>query len=127
MTGTSTRLPLVERVAMNVDRAAVQRDEQERAAQATAERVKFLYGRLFGHVSRGSGVAALRTEDAALKAFGGAVDQANNLLQVEILRVAVDNRWASVVQAFIKVWDGEHPIAATVEELWNLTSRRAPA
>lgn len=118
---------MLDRVKAKIDPAAVRRIEQERAAQATAERIKFLYGRLFGHVSRGSIVTGLRTEDAALKAFGGAVDQANNLLQVEILRVAVDKRWASVVKAFIKVWDGEHPIAATVQELWNLTNRRAPA
>ncbi|WP_133057954.1 hypothetical protein [Mycolicibacterium vulneris] len=121
------KLPLVKRVAMNVDRAAVQRAEQERAAQATAERIAFLYGRLFGNVSLGSIAAGLRAEDAALQAFGGAVDQANNLLQVEILRVAIDKRWTSVVKAFIKIYDGEHPIAATVQELWNLTNRRAPA
>ncbi|MDF3342098.1 hypothetical protein P3H80_32075 [Mycolicibacterium septicum] len=45
----------------------------------------------------------------------------DNRLQVEILRVAVDNRWGSVVNAFINYWAGEHPIGDTVEELWNLT------
>lgn len=120
-------MTIVERVARNVDRAAVERAEQVHAARTTAERITFLHSRLFGNVVPGGDVAALRTENAAREMLTTALDSANNLRQVEILRVAVDNRWASVVEAFIKVWDGEHPIAATVQELWTLTSRRAPA
>jgi hypothetical protein len=108
---------------MNVDRAAVQRGEQERAARVTEERIDALYSRLFRGVVPNLAVAALRTENAALDLFRSAD---SNLLQVEILRVAVDNRWTFVVEAFIKVWDGEHPIAATVQELWNLTTGRLP-
>jgi hypothetical protein len=117
-------MTLIERCAAKVDRAAVQRVEQERAAQATVERINFLYSRLFSRVVPNQVVAALRTENAALDLLRSAD---SNLLQVEILRVAVDNRWTSVVEAFIKRYDGEHPIAATVQELWTLTNRRAPA
>ncbi|WP_221043173.1 hypothetical protein [Mycobacterium senriense] len=112
----------MERVARNVDRAAVEHAEKKQAARATAERIEFLYRRLFGKVSVGTQVAALRTENAALQDFGRAVDQANNRLQVAILRVAIDNRWATVVNAFINLWDGEHPIADTAKELWHLTT-----
>lgn len=112
---------------MNADRAAVKRAKQDRAARATAERITFLYSCLFGNVVPGRDVAALRTENTAREMLATAVGSANNLRQVEILRVAVDNRWASVIEAFIKVWDGEHPIAATVQELWNLTTGRASA
>ncbi|WP_231975940.1 hypothetical protein, partial [Mycobacterium sp. E2462] len=91
---------------------------------ATAERINFLYSRLFGRVVPNRVVAALHTENAARELLQCAD---SNLVQVEILRVAVDNRWASVVEAFIKVWDGEHPIAVTVQELWTLTTGRASA
>lgn len=124
MTGALPSMTVVERCMAKVDHAAVKRAEQDRAAQATAERIKFLYSRLFGRVVPNRVVAALHTENAARELLQSAD---SNLIQVEILRVAVDNRWASVVEAFIKVWDGEHPIAATAQELWNLTTGRASA
>ncbi len=106
--------------AMNVDRAAVERNERIRAARAAEERQKFLYSRLFQHVTPNRDVAGLRTEgqanDMYRRAPGG-----DTPLQLQILRVAIDNRWGSVVNAFIKTWAGEHPIANTVQELWNLT------
>jgi len=124
MTGTLPNMTVVERCMAKVDHEAVKRAEQDRAAQATAERIKFLYSRLFGKVVHNRVAAALHTENAARELLQSAD---SNLMQVEILRVAVDNRWASVVEAFVKVWDGKHPIAATVQELWNLTTGRAPA
>ncbi|MEE2853506.1 MAG: hypothetical protein VX424_12755 [Actinomycetota bacterium] len=107
---------------MKVDRAAVERMTKERTAQATAERIAFLYSRLFGNVAPGRDVEDLRTENEAREMFTTALGSADNLRQVEILRVAVDNRWANVVNAFIKAWDGEHPISAAAQELWNLTT-----
>lgn len=127
MSSAPAGLTIVERCQRQVDRAAVERAEQERAAQAIAERIDFLYARLFGNVVLDRYVAALRTENEAQEAFRGALDNANKRLEVEIVRVAFDNRWASVVKAFIKAWDGEHPIANTVEELWRLTTSRASA
>lgn len=112
---------MAERVAKNVDPAAVEVMRRAEAARRNAERSDFLYGRLFGNVQPNRDVASLRTEDQAREMFRLALENANNLLQVEILRVAVDKRWPSIVTAFIKVWDGEHPIADTVRELWNLT------
>lgn len=112
---------------MNADRATVKRAKQDQAARTTAERITFLYSRLFRNVAPGRDVAALRTENAAREMLTTALGSANNLRQVEILRVAVDNRWTSVIEAFIKVWDGDHPIAATVQELWTLTTGRLPA
>jgi hypothetical protein len=114
-------LTIVERCKRQVNRAAVERAEQDRIAQATAERITFLYSRLFGNVVPSRDVAALRTENAAREMLAIALGSADNLRQVEILRVAVDNRWASVVNAFIKAWAGEHPIADTAKELWHLT------
>lgn len=114
-------MTMADWAAKNVDPAAVEVMRRAEAARATAERVDFLYGRLFGNVQPNRDVACLRTEDQAREMFGVALENANNLLQVEILRVAVDNRWPSIVTAFIKIWDGEHPIADTVRELWSLT------
>lgn len=92
--------------------------ERERIARANAERIAFLYSRLFGNVAPGRDVAQLRTESQASNMFLRA--RGENRRQVEILRVAIDNRWDSVVNAFIAVWDDEHPIADTVQELWTL-------
>ncbi|MFL0294218.1 hypothetical protein ACJH6J_24705 [Mycobacterium sp. SMC-18] len=102
-----------------IDHETVERSERERAANAAEERRKYLYARLFQHVTPTRDVAGLRTESQASDMFLRA--RGENLLQIAILRVAVDNRWGSVVTAFIKLWDGEHPIAGTVQELWNLT------
>lgn len=120
-------MTVVERCIAKVDRAAVEREERERIARATAERIQFLYGRLFGNVVLSPDVRDLRTESQAREMFGLALNTADNRLQVQILRVAVDNRWATVVNAFIKVWAGEHPISKTVQELWDLTTGRASA
>lgn len=118
---------ILERVRAGVDPAEVERAERKRNARVNAERRDFLYGRLFQNVTLSGDVARLRTEDAARELLRRAVENADNLRQVEILRVAIDNRWGTVVQAFIKVWDGEHPISDTVQELWHLTTGRASA
>lgn len=122
--GAGSGLTVLERAAMKVDRAAVERGERDRTARATAERIEFLYSRLFQNVVVNRDVARLRTENAAREMFRFAT---SNLEQVEILRVAIDNRWTSVVRAFIKVWDDEHPISDTVQELWDLTTGRISA
>jgi hypothetical protein len=119
-------MSIVEHVARNVDRAVVERAERDLTAQATAERIAFLYSRLFGNVAVGGDVARLRTENEASTMLRRAVASADNLLQVKILRLALDNRWATVVNAFIKVWD-EHPISDTVQELWALITGRGTA
>lgn len=111
----------LERVKARIDPAEVARAERERVTAANAERREYLYGRLFRNVTPGRDVARLRTKDAALEMLRRAADNADNRLQVQILRVAVDNRWESVVNRFIRIWDGEHPIAQTVAELWSLT------
>lgn len=111
-----------DRVAIEVDHAEVERASREQTARENAERREFLYGRLFGNVALDRDVSCLRTESAATELLRSSVrGDFDNRRQVQILRVAVDNRWASVVHAFIKVWNGEHPIAQTVQELWSLT------
>lgn len=105
---------------MNVDRETAARFKAKQAARAAEERRKLLYGRLFHHVTLNRDVASLRTESQASDMYRCAPG-GDTPLQMQILRVAIDNRWSSVVNAFIKAWAGEHPIANTVQELWNLT------
>jgi hypothetical protein len=100
----------------------VQRAERERTARVNAERREFLHSRLFQNATLSGDVARLRAEDGAREMLRRAFESADNHRQIEILRVAVDNRWASVLNAFIKAWDGEHPISDTVRELWTLTT-----
>jgi hypothetical protein len=116
------RVALTERVARNVDHEAVERAERERTARVNAERREFLYDQLFRNVFPNRDVESLRTEAAASEMLSRAV-YVDNRLQVEILRLAVDNQWSSVVEAFVKHW-AEHPIAYTVLELWTLTRGR---
>jgi hypothetical protein len=111
---------MVDRVSRNVDWAAVERARKAEDARAAVERREFLYGRLFDRTRGGRDVAALSSERDAQELFSRAVSSFDNRLQVQVLHVAVDNRWASIVTAFIKIWD-EHPIAKTVQELWSLT------
>lgn len=122
MTIDERRLTITDRAARNVDWAAVQRARKAKDARAAVERREFLYGRLFGNAGAGGrDVAALRSEHEARELFSRALSNFDNRLQLQVLRVAVDNRWHAVVSAFIKVWAGEHPIADTVQELWTLT------
>lgn len=116
------RTHLEQRVARNIDWAAVERAKKAEDAHAAVERREFLYGRLFGNAGAGGqAVAALRIENEAQELFSRAIASFDNRLQIQILRVAVDNRWHSIVSAFMKKWAGEHPIADTVQELWSLT------
>jgi hypothetical protein len=117
---------LVERVVRKVDRAAVKRAEQEEIARTNAERREFLYDQLFRNVSPGRDVLSLLTESTAQELFARAL-YVDVQQQIAILQVAVDHRWSSIVTAFIKHWAGDpqHPIADTVQELWNLTTTRS--
>ena len=45
--GARPGMTILQRAAMNVDRAAVDRAEEKRAKEATEERIAFLYSRLF--------------------------------------------------------------------------------
>jgi hypothetical protein len=119
------RTHIADQAAKYIDWAAVERAKKAEDARAAVERRDFLYGRLFGGGGGGRDVAALRSEHEAQELFSRALSNFDNRLQVQVLRVAVDNRWPSVVSAFIKVWAGEHPIADTVQELWTLTTGRA--
>lgn len=111
---------MLDLIARGVDRAAAQQDRQARQTRADQERMVFLYSRLFRNVTASREVVALRSEAEARQMFSNALATADNRLQVEILRAAVDKRWASIVTAFIKVWHDEHPIGKTVDELWTL-------
>lgn len=117
---THDGLTIVERVARNVDRAAVNRAEGERIMRVNVERRELLYSRLFQNVPAGADVTGLRTESAAQELFARALACSDSRLQVAILRAAIDNRWGSIVRAFVKTWD-DHPTANTAQELWNLT------
>jgi hypothetical protein len=108
---------------MNIDRTAIERAELERVKRAAAERIEFVYSRLFGNVGTTRAVESLRTENAAQELLKSAIRNADNPLQVAILRAAIDNRWTAVVTSFTKTWH-EHPISATVQELWDLSRGR---
>lgn len=110
----------MDRVTKQIDWAAAERAKKAEEARAAVERREFLYGRLFDGAGGGQDVAALSSERDARELFSRALSSFDNRLQVQVLRVAVDNQWASIVTAFIKVWD-DHPIARTVQELWSLT------
>lgn len=114
-------LTIIERARRNVDWAAVERAKKAEDARAAVERREFLYGRLFDSAGDpGTDVAGLRSESEAQELFSRAIASFDSPLQIKVLHVAVDNRWTSIVRGFGKVWDG-HPIADTVQELWNLT------
>jgi hypothetical protein len=114
------RAHIEDRAAKRVDWAAAERAEKAESERAAAERREHLYFRLFGSVRGNRLVEALRSEAEARELFKKAILNADVDLQIQILRVAVDNRWHAVVTAFIKQWTDEHGIAATVEELWSL-------
>lgn len=105
---------------MNVDRAAVERAEEARAARETAERIATLRHNIFRNAENSRNVDALTNESAAARLLISASDQALSFLVLGILRVAIDNRWSAVVRAGIKHFD-DHPTAAAIQELWDLT------
>jgi hypothetical protein len=118
-------LTIVDRAAMNVDRAAVKRHEREQAARATAERIKVLRHIVFRNAARGNReIEDLTNEPDAARLLIRASVSADGFAVLGILRVAIDNRWGDVVNAGIRYF-GEHPVAERIQELWNLTTGRS--
>jgi hypothetical protein len=117
-------MTIVERCAMNVDPAAVERDRRERAARATADRIAVLRRIVFRNAAHDRDVEALTDEAGAARLLTAAHNNANGFLVLGILRVAVDNRWNQVVQAGVRHF-GDHPVSDRIQELWELTTGRS--
>ena len=117
-------MPIVERVAKKIDRAAVQRMQLMEAARATEERIAVLRHIAFRNATYGRDVEALRNEAEAARLLISASNDAHSFLVLGILRVAIDNRWNQVVQAGIRHF-GEHPVSDRIQELWDLTTGRS--
>ncbi len=117
-------LTIVDLAAMNVDHAAVKRHEREQAARATAERTKVLRHIVFRNAARSNReIEALSTEADAARLLISAGNNADGFQVLAIVQVAVDSRWSEVVKAGVRYF-GEHPVAARIQELWDLTTDR---
>jgi hypothetical protein len=113
---------IIDRAKKNyrVDPATAQRIKRDRVARETAERIAVLRRIVFRNAARNRDVAALRSEPDAARLLASASNQADSFLVLAILHTAIDNRWNHVVRAGIRYF-GDHPVAARVQELWDLT------
>ncbi|KWX19723.1 hypothetical protein AFM11_34335 [Mycolicibacterium wolinskyi] len=121
-------LTILDRAARNVNHAAVEAHRRDEAARATSERINVLRHIVFRNSTRGHrSVAALTSEPAAARLLVSASNSADGFLVLAIVRVAIDNRWGDVVNAGVRYFEAfeEHPIAARIQELWNLTTGRS--
>lgn len=111
-------------VTRNIDRAAVERADRKRVARETAERIATLHHIVFRNAVSNRNVEALKNEPAASRLLISAGNSADGFQVLAIVRVAIDNRWHSAVQAGVRYF-GEHPVADRIQELWNLTTGRS--
>lgn len=119
------RTHLVDRATKRVDWAAVERQRRVDAARVKTERIAELRHIVFHNAARGvRDIESLASESDAAHMLISASNQALGFYVLAIVRVAVDNRWHQVVRAGIRYF-GEHPVAARIQELWNLTTDRA--
>jgi hypothetical protein len=119
---TQGRLTIMDRAAMNIDRAAIETARRAEAVRATAERIETLRHIMFRNATRdNSAIEGLTDETAAGRLLITASNQADGFLVLAIVREAIDRRWGNVVQAGIRYFD-EHPVAQRIEELWHLTN-----
>lgn len=116
------RVHLYDRVRREnrLDPATAARIERQRIARENAERIAVLRRIVFRNAARNSHLEALTNEHAAANLLSSAGDGADGFLVLAVAQVAIDNRWNSVVQAGI-CYFGDHPVAARLRELWNLT------
>lgn len=119
------RTTIVDRAAKRVDWADVERRRRDEAARATADRIAELRHIVFSNAARGNRqIEALTTEADAARLLIAAGNSFDGFLVLAIVRVAIDNRWSDVVKAGVRYF-GEHPVAARIHELWNLTADRS--
>lgn len=118
------RTHIVDRAAKRVDWADVERRRRDEAARARTERIAQLRHIMFRNAVRGGHVEDLRTEADAARLLTSAGNCADGFTVLAIVQVAIDNRWSDVVKAGARYF-GEHPVAARIHELWNLTTDRA--
>lgn len=81
---------------------------------------------MFRNAARGRGDIDIADESAAARYLICASQSADGFAVLAILQIAIDHRWSDVVQAGIRHF-GEHPVAARIQELWNLTTGRTAA
>ncbi|MCV7087365.1 hypothetical protein [Mycolicibacter hiberniae] len=123
MTISARRLTIFERAAMNIDREAVEATRRSEAKRRTAERVAQLRHIVMRNAGHNRDIEDLKNEADAARLLICASNNADGFAVLGILRVAIDERWRDVVQAGIRHFD-EHPVAAHIQELWNLTADR---
>ena len=127
MTSARDGLTIVERAVRNVDWADVERRHRDEAARATTQRIAQLRHIVFRNAARGRrDIEDIANEPAAARYLICASQSADGFAVLAILQVAIDHRWGDVVQAGIRYF-GEHPVAARIQELWNLTAGRTAA
>lgn len=119
------RTHIVDRAAKRVDWAEVERQRQDEAVRARVKRIAELRHIVFRNANRGHrGIEALTSEPEAARLLISAGNSADGRMVLAIVQVALDNRWSDVVKAGARYF-GEHPVAARIHELWNLTADRA--
>lgn len=117
------RLTIFERAARNIDWEAVEATRRSEAERRTAERIAQLRHIVFRNAAHNRDIDDLKSEADAARLLIRASNQADGFAVLGILRVAIDRRWKEVVRAGIRHFD-EHPVAARIQELWNLTADR---
>lgn len=117
---------LFERAGGKGNPAEVERTKREQTARTTAERIEALRHTLFSDSERNTvTIEDLTNGLDAVQLLISAHERADVRLVLGILRVAIGNRWGDVVNAGVHCF--EPPVAASIQELWNLTTSRAAA
>lgn len=117
------RLTIFERAARKIDWEAVEATRRSEAERRTAERIAQLRHIVFRNAANNRDIDDLENEADAARLLIRASSQADGFAVLGILRVAIEKRWKEVVRAGIRHFD-EHPVAARIQELWNLTADR---
>lgn len=114
-------LTMAERVAKSIDPAAIEAMRRDEAARANAERIQDLRHIVFRNAARGRrNIEDLTNQADAASLLVAVGNQADGFAVLGILRIAIEKRWSQVVKAGIRYF-GEHPVAARIQELWDLT------
>lgn len=117
-------MSLMERVARNIDHAAIEAQRRHEAARATAQRIAHLRHIVFRNAAHNRDIEDLKNEADAARLLIRASQSADGFAVLGILRVAIDQRWRDVIRAGIRYFD-EHPVATHIQELWHLTTDRS--
>ncbi|MGV0603934.1 hypothetical protein [Mycolicibacterium sp. XJ1904] len=114
----------MDRATKRVDWAEVEQQRRDEAARARTERIAQLRHIVFRNAARGHcDIEDLTNEPDAGRLLISAGNSADGFQVLAIVQVAIGKRWGDVVKAGARHF-GEHPVAARIRELWNLTTDR---